>query len=171
MALSDIAAGLEVTTEQRDRGVATVDDTGRALHERLAEFADSLPCDPDAAVAVLESYTTGSSIGESARRAGVAPITAAKTLYLLGADGVSPLPPMGHEIIRDWLSADLSRSEARSLTGANETEFALATFIETHEPLDGAKEAVEGALALGGDATVRKRDALAETMSGVGDLL
>lgn len=53
----------------------------------------------------------------------------------------------------------------------NETKFALATFIETHESLDEVREVVEGAQALGGDATVRKRDALAETMSGVGDLL
>ncbi|SIR57354.1 hypothetical protein SAMN05421858_2893 [Haladaptatus litoreus] len=170
MALSDIAEGLEVTTEQRNRGVATVDDTGRNLRERLETFADDLPCAADTAETILETHASGTSVGESARQSGVAPITAAKTLHLLGVHGVSPLPPMGHEIIRDWLSADLSRSEARALTGANETEFALATFIETHEPIAGAAEVVEGALTFGGDAAVRKRDALAETMSGVGDL-
>ncbi|WP_266079499.1 DUF7858 family protein [Haladaptatus caseinilyticus] len=170
MALSDIAEGLEVTTEQRNRGVATVDDTGRNLGEQLTAFASDLPCDADTAEKILESYSAGISIGETARESGVAPITAAKTLHLLSVDGVSPLGPIGHEIIRDWLSADLSRTEARTLTGANETEFALATFIETHEPIAGSAEVVESVLTPGGDAAVEKRDALAETMSDVGDL-
>ncbi len=171
MALSDIAEGVEVTTEQRDRGVATVDDTGGEFRERLSAFADDLPCDATTAGTIVESYASGTSVGEIARRSGVAPITTAKTLHLLGVDGVSPLSPMGHELVRDWLSADLSRSDARELSGASETEFALATFIETHEPLPGAAEMVEGALAPSGDAAVQKRDTLAETMSGVGDLL
>ena len=171
MALSDIAAGLEVTTEQRDHGVATVDDTERDLHDRLATFSDALPCGTKTAVRIVESHAAGESVGESARRTGIAPMTAAKTLHLLGVNGLSPLSPMGHELVRDWLSASLSRSEAFELSGASETEFALATFIETHDPLEGAAETVEGALALDGDATVEKRDVLAETMSDVGDLL
>jgi hypothetical protein len=36
MALSDIAAGVEVTTSQRDRGVAAVDETDASLSERWA---------------------------------------------------------------------------------------------------------------------------------------
>ncbi|MFT4883088.1 MAG: hypothetical protein ACI8U4_000586, partial [Natronomonas sp.] len=36
MGLSDIADGLEVTAEQRDRGVAAADETGAPLAERLA---------------------------------------------------------------------------------------------------------------------------------------
>jgi len=171
MALSDIAAGLEVTAEQRDYGVATVDDTARDLHERLAPYSETLPCETDAAVTIVESHASGVAVGEIARRAGVAPMTAAKTLHLLGASGISPLSAIGHELIEDWLSANISRSEAFTLSGAGETEFALATFIETHDPLDGAAEVLEGALALDGDAAVEKRDALAETMSDVGDLL
>ncbi len=171
MALSDIAAGLEVTAKQRDHGVATVDDTDRDLHDRLATFSDGLPCETETAVRIVESHAAGASVGESARRAGIAPMTAAKTLHLLGVNGVSPLSPIGHELVRDWLSADLSRSEAFTLSGASETEFALATFIETHDPLDGAAETIESALALDGDAAVKKRDILAETMSDVGDLL
>jgi hypothetical protein len=175
MALSDIADGLEVTTEQRDRGVAAVDATAgdgteADLRERLAEFADDLPCDPSSAVTILEGHTAGKSVGDTAHDAGVAPVTAAKTLHLLGCEGVSPLTPEAHRIIADWLSADLSRTEARDLTGANETEFALATFVETHDPIPGASELVEGAFALEGDAAVQKQDALGETYDSVGDL-
>ncbi|MFC4548685.1 MULTISPECIES: hypothetical protein [Halorussus] len=170
MTLADIADGLEVTTEQRDSGVAAVDATETDLRDALAEYASDLPCDAEAAAEIVEGHTSGRSVGDTARAAGVAPMTAAKTLHLLGCEGVSPLTPRAHEILADWLSADLSRTEALELTGASESEFALATFVETHDPLAGASEVVEGAYALGGDAAVRKRDALAETMSDVGDL-
>ncbi|WP_137286542.1 DUF7858 family protein [Halorussus salinisoli] len=168
MALSDIADGLEVTTEQRDRGVASVDATADSgdLRERLAEFAADLPCDAVSAATIIEGHTSGQSVGDTAHDAGVAPMTAAKTLHLLGCEGVSPLTSDAHRIVRDWLSADLSRTEARELAGANETEFALATFVETHNPLPGASDLVEGAFARDGDAAVEKRDALAGTMSG-----
>jgi len=172
--LSDIADGLEVTTEQRDRGVASVDATAEGqgnLRERLADFADDLPCDAASAATIVEGHTAGKSIGDSAHAAGVAPMTAAKTLHLLGCEGVSPLTPEAHRIVRDWLSADLSRTEARQLTGANETEFALATFVETHDPIPGASDLVEGAFAPRGDAAVQKRKALDETMSSATDLL
>ena len=171
MALADIADGLEVTTEQRDRGVASVDATAGDLRERLAEFADDLPCDAAGAAAIVEGYTSGRSVGDAARDAGVAPMTAARTLHLLGCEGVSPLTPEAHRLLRDWLSADLSRTEARELAGASETEFALAAFVETHDPLPGAGDVVEGAFARDGDAAVRKRDALSETMSGRDELL
>jgi hypothetical protein len=174
--LSDIADGLEVTTEQRDRGVAAVDatagdGTGTELRERLADFADDLPCDAASAATILDGHTAGQSVGDTAHEAGVAPITASKTLHLLGCEGVSPLTPRAHDVLRDWLSADLSRTEARELTGASETEFALATFVETHDPIPGASDLVEGAFAPEGDAAVRKQAALGETMSGTGELL
>ncbi|UPV75906.1 hypothetical protein M0R89_07565 [Halorussus limi] len=167
MTLSDIADGLEVTTEQRDRGVASVDATEDSLRERLGEFADDLPCDATSAAEIVESHTAGESVGDGAHAAGVAPITAAKTLHLLGCEGVSPLTPRAHEILQGWLSADLSRTEARELAGANETEFALATFVETHEPLDGAREVVDGYRSAYGGT----EDALEEARSAVGDLL
>ncbi|WP_276299347.1 hypothetical protein [Halorussus lipolyticus] len=149
MTLSDIADGLEVTTEQRDRGVASVDATAEAesdgdLRETLAEFADDLPCDAASGAAILDGHTSGQSVGDTAHEAGVAPMTASKTLHLLGCEGISPLTPRAHKILRDWLSADLSRTEARELTGASETEFALATFVETHDPLPGGRAVVEG---------------------------
>jgi hypothetical protein len=162
--LSEIADGLEVTAEQCDRGVATVDATGD-LRDRLGSFADELPCDAASAATVVEGHLAGRSIGESARTAGVAPVTAAKALHLLGCEGVSPLTPRAHDVVVDWLSADLSRADAKSLTGASETEFALATFVETHEPLDGARAVVEGA------RRTADGDALEEARSAVTDLV
>jgi hypothetical protein len=170
MALSDIADGLEVTTRQRERGVATVHGVDRPLAHRLERHGDALPCAPAEAAAVVEAFVGGRSVGESAREADVAPVTAAKTLHRLGFDGVTPLSPTGHDVLRDWLAADLSRSDALALTGASEREFALATYVETHDAIDGACELVEGALSPDCDAMVEKRDALRETMSGVGDL-
>ena len=164
MGLTDIAAGLEVTSEQRSRGVATVDATETSPTERLDPFADDLPCPPEAAATVVEAYAAGESVGASARAAGLPPMTGAKTLHLLG-ESVSPLGPTGREMVRDWLDATLSRADALELTGASETEFALAAYVETHDPLTDAREALEGALSPGGDAAVEKRELLGETMS------
>lgn len=43
MGLADIAAGVEVTAEQRNRGVATVDRTDDSLAERLAPYGEHCP--------------------------------------------------------------------------------------------------------------------------------
>jgi hypothetical protein len=165
MGLGDIAAGVEVTTEQCDRGVATVDRTGEPLADRLDAVADDLPCDGETAAAVVERYAGGGSVGTAARAAGVAPMTAAKTLHLLG-ESVSPLGPTGRDVVRDWLSGDLSRSDAVELARVSETEFALAAYVETHDPLPEARAAVEDALAVD-----RSADPLAETRSETTDLL
>ncbi|WP_135806055.1 DUF7858 family protein [Halorussus marinus] len=162
MTLSEIADGLEVTAQQRDRGVATVDATGD-LQERLEAFANELPCDAASAATVVEGHLAGRSVGESARSAGIAPVTAAKALHLLGCEGVSPLTPRAHDVVADWLSAELSRADAKALTGASETEFALAAFVETHESLDGARAVVEGARRTAdGDALEEARSELAD---------
>jgi hypothetical protein len=134
--LEEIAAGIEVVEYQRDRGVATTDGTGATLVDRLEAAAEPLPCTPEAAATILETHAAGTSVGGSARKAGVVPITAAKVLHRCGADGVSPLSPTEREILRDWLAGELSRSEARALTDAGEAEFALATYVETHDPHD-----------------------------------
>jgi hypothetical protein len=146
MGLSELAAGLEVTDQQEERGVVTVDTTDANLTERLAPFAGELPCAPAAAATVLERYAEGASIGAAAHTAGVAPVTAAKTLHLLG-ESVSPLGPTGRDIVRDWIAGDLSRSEALELARVGETEFALATYVETHDPIEEACVAVAGVLA------------------------
>ena len=171
MGLSEIAAGLEVTAEQRDRGVATVDETDADLRERLEPYAEALPCSATAAATIVEAYAGGASVGDAGADAGVPPMAAAKTLHLVGVDGVCPLAPRRREIVRDWLRAELPRSQARELTGASETEFQLAAFIETHDPIDGAREAVEPTLGMSGNATVAKRDLLEETMSEADELL
>lgn len=170
MGLSDIAAGIEVTAEQVDSGVPTVDDTGGSLVDRLRPWADELPCTPEAAATVVERYTAGTSVGETAREAGVAPMTASKVLHRCGVSGVSPLGPAGRRIVRDWLAGDLPRSEALALTGADEAEFALATYVESHESVPELEAAVEGSLAPERNASVAKRDALGETMSSPGSL-
>ncbi|PSP83930.1 hypothetical protein BRC83_06675 [Halobacteriales archaeon QS_1_68_17] len=169
MALSDIADGVETTAEQRDRGVATVDDTADDLVDRLRPFADALPCTPAGAATVVEAYAAGESVGACAAAAGVAPATAARALHLLG-ERVTPLGPTGREVVRDWLAGELPRTEAVALTGGDEADFALAAYVETHDPIPAAREAVEDALAPPGDAAVDKRDALAGTMSDVPDL-
>lgn len=161
MGLSEIAEGIEVTEHQDERGVATVDDTDDSLTERLEPFADEFPCEPAAAATVLQRYTEGGSIGDAGRAAGVAPATAAKVLHLLG-ESVSPVGPMGQEIIGDWLAGKLSRSEALELCRVGEEAFALAVYVETHEPLTEACAAIEGLLAAN---RADSRSPLGETMT------
>ena len=170
MGLSEIAAGVEVVDEQRDRGVAAVDRTAETLADRLEPHVGELPCDGDAAATLVEAYAAGNSVGAAARAAGMAPTDGAKTLHLLG-ESVSPVGPTGREVVRDWVAGRVARTEAIDLAGASEREFALAAYVDTHDPLPGAREAVEGALAPESDGAVDKRDALGETMSGVGELL
>lgn len=164
MGLSDIATGLSVTTEQRERGVASVDRTGGSLADRLRALDGDLPCAPSAAAAVADAYAGGDSVGDAAEAGGVAPTTAAKTLHRLGFEGLSPFSPLQREILDDWLSAECTRAQALELTGASEREFALAAYVATHDPLEGAAAAVESALSTPADAMVAKRDALAATM-------
>jgi len=170
MGLSDIAAGIEVHDRQRDRGVSTVDATGDDLGTRLDAHGDALPCTPEAAASIVETYAAGTSVGDCAREAGVAPMTAAKLLHRCGVAGLSPLSPTARDILRDWLDGELSRVEAVGLVGADEADFALATYVETHDAVPELADAVAGVLEPDSNATVAKRDALAETMSSVGDL-
>lgn len=146
MALSEIADGLAVTTEQRDRGVAVIDDTDAPLADRLAPLADDLPCTATEAAALVEAYAAGTSVGAAAGVAEISPMTGAKTLHLLG-ETVHPLAPTARRVVRDWLDAELTRAEALELTDAGEGEFALAAYLETHEPLPGARDALAGAFA------------------------
>ncbi|WP_324760299.1 hypothetical protein [Haloarcula montana] len=164
MALSDIAAGIEVTERQHEQGVAAVDDTDTSLAERLGPVADALPCPPETAATIVEAYAAGRGVGASGHAAGVAPVTAAKTLHLVG-EQVTPVGPQGREVVRDWLSGDLSRTDAVTLSGLGNHEFALAVYCESHDPLPAARDAVEGALS------TQREDPLGETMSDVGELL
>lgn len=165
MGLSDIAAGIEITETQEESGVATVDATDTTLADQLAPFAEQLPCSPSAAATVLERYTAGAAIGPAARAGDVAPMTAAKTLHLLG-ESVSPLGPTGRDVLRDWIAGDLSRTEALELTRLSESEFALATYVETHDPVEDACAAIEGVLA----ARSVPEQALTDAVGGPTDL-
>ena len=162
MALSDIAAGIEVTTEQRDRGVASVDRTDESLADRLEAVADELPCAAEPAATLVETYAAGESVGDAGRAAGVAPTTAAKTLHCFG-EQVCPLSPTGRDVVRDWLAGVLPRSDAIIHTGASAREFALAVYVETHDPVPDAQSAVEGYLT-SEDATEEKLASLGESV-------
>lgn len=156
MTLSDIAEGLEVTSRQREEGgVAVADDTDTPLSDRLRDHADDLPCTPEATATLVETYTAGRSVAAAARDAGVAPMTAAKTLHRCGVPGVCPLAPTRRGIVRDWLDGRISRSEALELTGGDDADFALATYVETHEPIPDVAAAVDahvaGSAPLGSD--------------------
>ncbi|ADQ65692.1 hypothetical protein GL213_00400 [Halogeometricum borinquense] len=173
MGLADIADELGVTTTtQEERGVATVDDTDVDLDARLRDHADKLPCTPEAAATVLERHAAGDSVGDAAEAAIVAPVTAAKVLHRAGIEGVTPLAPTARQILRDWLAGQLSRADALELTGADDAEFALAAYIETHDPVPELADATrrDAAASLGGDALVKKREELADTMSASTDL-
>lgn len=162
MTLSEIAAGIEVTAEQERRGVATADGTAADLFDRLRPHAEQLPCTPEAAATVVETHAAGTSVGDSAREAGIAPVTAAKALHRCGISGVTPLSPMARRIVRDWLDGQLSRTEALGLTGTSEAEFALGTYIETHEP---APELVTAVAELGSESD--GEDPLADAVGSV----
>lgn len=157
MALSDIAAGLTVTTRQEERGVATVDATTESLAAWLEDREADLPCPPETAAAVVEAYAGGASVGAAAAVAETVPVTAAKTLHVLGTPGITPLSPLGVEVLSDYLDGDLTRADALALAGASEREFALAAYVETHEPLPGARAAVEAALSPASTASVAKQ--------------
>ncbi|WP_225335766.1 DUF7858 family protein [Halomicrobium urmianum] len=169
MALSDIAAGLEATTEQRDRGVATVDRTAADLADRFAKLDADLPYEPEAAATVVETYAEGSSVGDAGHAAEVPPVTAAKTLHLLG-EQVCPVGPCGRELVRDWIEGRLSRDEAATLAGVGPREFALVAYVETHDPLPEAREAAEGVLVYT-DATADREASLGEALEAPDDLL
>jgi hypothetical protein len=145
MGLSEIAAGIEVTDHQRERGVASVDRTTGTLAERLETVGSQLPCDPERAATLLEAYAAGESVGAAGRAAGIAPVTAAKTLHRCG-EHVCPLSPRQRDVLDDWLAGDLARTTAIELTGASEREFTLATYVATHDPVADAREALEGVL-------------------------
>ena len=147
MTLSDIADGLEVTSRQRDRGVVVADDTDTPLVDRLREYAEELPCTPEATATLVDEYTAGRSIGDAARDAGVSPMTAAKTLHRCGVTGVCPLAPTRRGVVRDWLDGRLARSEAVELAGGDDADFALATYVETHDPVPPVADAVDAAVA------------------------
>jgi hypothetical protein len=167
MGLSDIAAGIEVTETQEEHSPATVDATDASLAERLAPFESALPCDAAEAATVLERYSEGKSVGVAGRAAGVAPVTAAKTLHLLG-ESVSPVSPLGADIVQDWVEGRISRTEAMELSQLGENEFALAVYVETHEPIEEACAAIEGVLAARQTA---EQDPLSEARSETTDLL
>jgi hypothetical protein len=162
--LSEIAAGLEVTTEQHEQGIASGNDTGATLGERLVRFEARLPCPAPVAATLVEAYTEGASIDRAAAVAEIPPTTAAKVLFLLG-EPIDPLPPTATRVLDDWLAGAISRAEAKTLAGVGDAEFALGTYVATHEPIDGAESVVADAISVTG------ADPLSDARSGLDDLI
>lgn len=170
MTLSEIASGVETVTEQEERGVVSVDATDGSVAERLDAADEDLPCDPEAAAVVIDSYGRGVSVEESAHEAGIAPVVAAKTLHRCGVSGISPLESSEREIVREWISGRLLRTDALALVDCDEAAFVLAAFVENHDADPELTEIAADALGPDGNASVEKRDRLAETMSSVSEL-
>jgi len=164
MALSEIAAGVEVTAEQDDRGVATSDETERSLEERLAEFEADLPCSAATAAELVDAYTEGAAIGRAAAVGEVPKTTAAKTLYRLG-EPIDPLTPTAKRVMDDWLAGDLSRTEAKTLANVGDEAFALGAYVATHDPIDGVESVIAADVSLSG------ADPLSDARSDLGDLI
>lgn len=165
MGLSEIAAGIEVTAEQREHGVAAADGTETPLTERLVRFDERLPCSPEAAATLYEVYVEGASIGRAAAVARVPETTAAKALYRLG-EPIDPLTPTASRVLDDWLAGECSRTEAKTLSGLGETEFALGAYIATHDPIDGAETALAETASVPSD-----EDPLSDARSDLDDLI
>ena len=153
----------KIADEQRERGIATSDGTDTSLADRLAEFAEELPCSSEAAAALVGAYTEGASIARAAAVGNVPKTTAAKTLYLLG-EPIDPLTPTAKRIVDDWLAGDLSRTEARTLAGIGDEEFTLGAYIATHDRIKGAESAVAE------DGAIAADDPLADARSDLSDL-
>ena len=170
MTLSEIAAEIETVTEQERRSVTAVDATERSLTERFVAADAELPCDPEAAATVVETHARGESIEAAATAAGVVPVTAAKVLHRTGAADVSPLSPAERTAVREWLAGERPRAEALAVTDCSEAGFTLAAYVEQHDRDPELAAAVAAALTPSDNASVRKRDRLAETMSAPEDL-
>ena len=170
MTLSDIAAGIETVTEQERRSVTAVDATERSLTERFAAVDTELPCSPESAATVVEQYVRGEGTEAAATAAGVAPITAAKVLHRTGAADISPLSPAGRTAVREWLAGKRSRADVLAVTDCSQAAFVLGAYVEKHDREPELTAAVEAVLTPSDDASVRKRDRLAETMSAPEDL-
>lgn len=170
MSLASIAEQVgETTIEQTERDVATIDVTATPLVDRLAPVSVSLPCESAEAATLIEAYIDGKSIEKSSYAAGIAPITGAKTLHLLG-EPIAPITPTGRAVVRDWINGECLRTEALSLCGASEAEFNLAVFVEMHDPIPEAREVLAGEFERRNPG-VTKREELGETMSSVDELL
>ena len=170
MELSELAEGLVVTDRQRKRDVSIVDRTDEMLTERLSKYSSVLPTEPAEAATMIELYVSGNDVETIADELGQVPMIVAKTLHITGMDGISPLAPEDREPLYRWLRGGISGAEAKRQLDVNEYEFALAAFVESHDPHESIATAVEGALAPRQNASVRKRDTLADTMSDGMDL-
>jgi hypothetical protein len=67
--------------------------------------------------------------------------------------------------VDDWLAGELSRTDARTLAGVGDDEFALGAYVATHDPIEGADAAIADACSLDDE------DPLADARSDLSDLI
>lgn len=165
MALADIADGVRSVEKQQRRDVAVVDAVGGSLADRLERCASDLPCSPRDAASLARRFASGTSVERSAEAVGITRTVAAKTLHLLGFSGVVRLDRDDRTVVRRWIDGEIERTAARRRTGLDEATFALAVYVETHEPLAAARAALDPALATRAVDPTDQQRALRDTMS------
>jgi|GEM_PF-423496 len=165
MALADIAEGIRSVEKQQHRDVAVVDAAGTSLADRLETCASDLPCSPPEAASLARQFAGGAPVERCAETVGVTRTVAVKTLHLLGFSGVVTVDRDDRTVVRRWIDGEIDRTTVRRRTGLDESTFALAVYVETHEPLAAAQAVLDPArTTTDGDPTDQQR-ALQETMS------
>lgn len=170
MSLADIAEGVRSVETQHTRDVAIVDAVNESLADRLEGFASDLPCSPTQADRLARQFGAGESIESCAETVGVTRTNAARTLHLLGFAGVITVDPVDREIIKQWINGEIDRITANRRTDLDKSRFALAVYVETHEPLTETRAAIEPTVSLSENIQTDRRRALDETMADSTDL-
>lgn len=155
---------------QHTRDVAVVDAANESLADRLEDCASDLPCSPTAASHLARQFRAGESIEACAETVGVTRTNAARTLHLLGFAGVITVDPVDREIIKQWINGEIDRTTATRRTDLERSRFALAVYVETHEPLTEDQAAIEPTISLSENIQSDRRRVLNETMADPTDL-
>lgn len=169
MGLDDIAEGIQVVKSQERRDVAVLDGASESLSEWLSAVAAELPCSTASAAALARSYAGGASIDRASEVADVTPTVAAKTLHLLGFEGIVDVDPADRRAVRRWIDGELDRTTVQRRCTLDEKRFALTVFVETRDPVRGGRGVVES-MRTDSDAAADPNRALRETMSDPTDL-
>lgn len=170
MPLADIAEGVRSVETQHTRNVALIDAAITSLTDRLEQFASDLPCSPRTASQVARQFKGGDSIEAVAEAVGVTRTDPVRTLDLLGFAGVITVDSVDRTIIRRWIEGTIDRTTAHRRTDLDNSTFALAVYVETHETLAEAGAAIEPTVSPSERIHSDRRHALNETMADLADL-
>jgi hypothetical protein len=78
--------------------------------------------------------------------------------------------PVDREIIKQWINGEIDRTTANRRTDLERSRFALAVYVETHEPLTEDQAAIEPTISLSENIQSDRRRVLNETMADPTDL-